>query len=94
MIISILTANILTLLAVFYLLTILVAVVFFLFGIYGLSAANEIGKLPSLKSIIFSIAGIYLLLCFTELILGNIHGTKAYSENTFSLFAVAIGFLS
>ena len=92
--ISILTANILTLLALFYLFIILVAVVFFIFGICGLSAANEIGKLPSLKSIIFSIAGIYVLLGFTELMADKIHGTKAYSENIFSLFALAIGLLS
>ena len=45
-----------------YLLTIFVAVVFFIFGLYGLSADNKFRKLPFLKLIIFIIAGIYLII--------------------------------
>ena len=44
-----------------YLITIIVAIVFFIFGLYGLSAANKFRKLPFLKPVVFLIAGMYLL---------------------------------
>ncbi len=44
-----------------YLLTIFVAIVFFIFGLYELSADNKFRKLPFLKTVVFLIAGIYLL---------------------------------
>ena len=52
-----------------YLLTIFVSVVFFIFGLYGVSADNKLRRLPLLKPIIFTIAGIYLLRGIGELIL-------------------------
>jgi len=43
-----------------YLMTVFVAIVFFIFGLYGLSADNKFRKLPFLKPVIFIIAGIYM----------------------------------
>jgi len=51
-----------------YLLTIFVAVVFFIFGLYGLSADNQFRKLPYLKQVIFIIAGIFIFRGMGELI--------------------------
>jgi uncharacterized membrane protein len=76
-----------------YLLTIFVAIVFFVFGLYGLSADNKFRKLPFLKSIIFLIAGIYLLRGLGELIVDSIQGTNSTSETTYSLFALTVGLL-
>lgn len=44
-----------------YAMTIFVAVIFFIFGLYGLSGAGKIRKLPLLKVGIFTIATIYLI---------------------------------
>lgn len=76
-----------------YLLTLFVAVVFFIFGLYGLSASGKFKKLPYLKPAVFSIAGIYLLRGFGELIADKIQGTNSINETLFSLSALAIGFL-
>lgn len=76
-----------------YLLTIFVAVVFFIFGLYGLSASDKFRKLPFLKSVIFIIAGIYLLRGLGELIADKIQGTNSVNETIFSLFALTIGLL-
>ncbi len=76
-----------------YLLTIFVAVVFFIFGLYGLSADNQFRKLPFLRPVIFIIAGIYLLRGLGELIVDFIHKTNSISEITYSLFALTIGLL-
>lgn len=76
-----------------YLLTIFVAIVFFIFGLYGLSAGNEFRKLPFLKPVIFLIAGIYLLRGLGELIADNIQGTYSTTETIYSLFALTIGLL-
>ena len=76
-----------------YLLTIVVAVVFLIFGIYGLSADNRFRKLPFLKMIIFSIAGIYITRSGEELIADKIQATNTYAETIFSLCALAIGLL-
>ncbi len=46
----------------------MVAIVFFIFGLYGLSADNKYRKLPFLKVGIFVIAAIYLLRGIGELI--------------------------
>lgn len=51
-----------------YLLTIFVSIVFFIFGLYGLSADGKFRKLPFLKFGIFSIAGIYIFRGIGELI--------------------------
>jgi uncharacterized membrane protein len=76
-----------------YLLTIFVAIVFFIFGLYGLSADNKFRKLPFLKPIIFLIASIYLLRGLGELIADNIQGTNSTTETVYSLFALTIGLL-
>jgi hypothetical protein len=77
-----------------YLLTIFVAIVFFIFGLYGLSADNKFRPLPFLKLVIFSIAGIYLLRGIGELIF-NLKKQQAnqYLEITYSLIAVFIGLM-
>jgi len=76
-----------------YLLTIFVAVVFFIFGLYGLSADDKFKKLPFLKTVIFLIAGIYLLRGLGELVVDNIHGTNSTVETIYSLIALSVGLL-
>lgn len=44
-----------------YAMTVFVAAIFFIFGLYGLSGAGKMRKLPLLKTGIFAIAVIYLL---------------------------------
>lgn len=77
-----------------YLLTIFVTIVFFIFGLYGLSADNKFRPLPFLKPAIFMIAGIYLLRGIGELIfdLGKQQANQ-FLEITYSLIAVFIGLL-
>jgi len=76
-----------------YLLTIFVAVVFFIFGLYGLSADNKIKNLPLLKPVIFIIAGIFLLRGLVEFIVDAIRGTNSTTEIIYSLIALTIGLL-
>jgi len=77
-----------------YLLTIFVAIVFFIFGLYGLSADNKFKKLPFLRPAIFIIAGIYLLRGIGELILDlDKQQANQFLEITYSLIAVFIGLL-
>lgn len=77
-----------------YLLTIFVSSVFFIFGLYGLSASNKFRKLPFLKPGIFLIAGIYLLRGIGELVF-DIEKQQAnqFWEIIYSLIAVFIGLL-
>jgi hypothetical protein len=77
-----------------YLLTIFVAIIFLIFGLYGLSAANKFRQLPFLKPIIFTVAGIYLLRGIGELFfdLGKQQANQ-FLEVTYSLIAVFIGLL-
>lgn len=77
-----------------YLLTIFVSVVFLIFGLYGLSADNKFRRLPFLKPIIFTIAGIYLLRGIGELIFDlKKQQADQFLEITYSLVAVFIGLL-
>ena len=76
-----------------YLLTIFVAIIFFIFGLYGLSAANKIKRLPFLKLGVFVIAGVYLLRGFGELLFDMLDKTSTLAETTYSLAAVTIGLL-
>ena len=77
-----------------YLLTIFVAIVFFIFGLYGLSADNKSRPLPLLKPVIFAIAGIYLLRGIEELIFDlEKQQASQFLEITYSLIAVLIGLL-
>lgn len=77
-----------------YLMTIFVAIVFFIFGLYGLSADNKFRKLPFLKFGIYTIAGIYLLRGIGELIF-DLEKQRAsqFLEVTYSLIAIIIGLL-
>ena len=77
-----------------YLLTIFVAIVFFMFGVYGLSAANKFRRLPFIKPVIFLIAGVYLLRGMGELIFDlEKQQANQFLEITYSLIAVFIGLL-
>lgn len=76
-----------------FLLTIFVSIVFFIFGLYGLSADNTFRRLPFLKPVIFGIAGIYLLRGIGELIFDLATQQASLLEATYSLIAVFIGLL-
>lgn len=77
-----------------YLLTILVAIFFFLFGLYGFSAAGKYKNLPFLKPAIFGIAAIYLFRGFGELIFDmEKQQASIFLETLYSLIAVGIGLL-
>ena len=77
-----------------YLLTIFVSNAFFIFGLYGLSADNKFRRLPFLKAVIFTIAGIYLLRGIGELIFDlQEQQANQFLEITYSLIAVSIGLL-
>ena len=77
-----------------YLLTIIVAIVFFIFGLYGLSAAGKFRKLPLLKLGIFAISGIYLFRGIGELIFNTSQQESApITETLYSLIALVIGLL-
>ncbi|WP_108808647.1 hypothetical protein [Aquimarina spinulae] len=72
-----------------YVATLLVTTVFFVFGLYGLSAGNTFKKLPFLKIGVFLIAGIYLLRGISELFFSMLNGFFP----TMGILATLIGFL-
>ncbi|MDQ3047264.1 MAG: hypothetical protein M3R27_06925 [Bacteroidota bacterium] len=76
-----------------FILTIFVAIVFFIFGLYGLSADNRFRKLPFLKPVIFIIAGIFLLRGVGELFIDITQGISSGAEILYSLIAISIGLL-
>jgi len=77
-----------------FFLTIFVSIVFFIFGLYGLSADNNFRQLPFLKPVIFVIASIYLLRGIGELIFDlEKQQANQFLEITYSLIAVFIGLL-
>lgn len=76
-----------------YLLTIFVAIVFFIFGLYGLSASNKFKKLPFLKLGIFTIAFIYLFRGIGEQSYNLINVKTTTSETIQSIIAIIIGLL-
>jgi hypothetical protein len=76
-----------------YVLTIFVAIAFFIFGLYGLSADNKFRRLPFLKPVIFIIAGIYLLRGFGGIIVFKMQEISSMAQTMYSLIAVAIGLL-
>jgi len=76
-----------------YLLTVFVAIVFFIFGLYGLSADNKFRKLPFLKPVVFIIAGIYIFRGLGELIVDTLQKTNSLTETAYSLSALTIGLL-
>ena len=72
---------------------IFVAIVFLIFGLYGLSADNKFRNLPFLKPVIFIIAGIYILRGLGELFSDFLTETNTLNETFFSLTALTIGLL-
>lgn len=76
-----------------YLLTFFVAIIFFVFGIYGLSASGKIRKLPYLKLGVFTIALIYLFRGIGEQSYNIIKGTTTQLETIQSIIALIIGLL-
>lgn len=77
-----------------YLLTIFVSIVFFIFGLYGLSADGKLRKLPFLKFGIFTIASIYIFRGLGELIFAMLRQqANPLAETAYSLIALAIGLL-
>lgn len=76
-----------------YLLTIFVAIIFFVFGIYGVLANSKTRKLPFLKLVIFGIAFIYLFRGIGEQTYNLFKGTTTTSETTQSVVALLIGLL-
>jgi len=76
-----------------YLLTVFVAMVFFIFGLYGLSAEGRFRKLPFLKLGIFTIAGIYIFRGLGEIIVDTCQRTNSSAEMIYSIVALAIGLL-
>ena len=74
-----------------YLLTVFVAIVFFVFGIYGLFANSRTRKLPFLKIGIFTIAFIYLFRAIGEQSYNLLKGTTTSSETIQSVVALVIG---
>ena len=70
------------------------AIFFFIFGLYGLSADGKFRKLPFMKPVIFLIAGIYLVRGIGELIFDmDMQKASQLLEVTYSLIAVFIGLL-
>jgi nitrate reductase gamma subunit len=77
-----------------YVSTVFVAVFFFIFGLYGLSADQKIRKLPFLKPVIFIIAAIYLIRGVGELIFDmQMQQANNLLETIYSLIAMCIGLL-
>jgi len=76
-----------------YILTVFVAILFFIFGLYGLSADNKFRKIPFLKLGIFVIAALYICRGLGELMVGTFKGTNSIIETIYSLFALTIGLL-
>lgn len=76
-----------------YLLTIFVAIIFFIFGIYGVFADSKTKKIPFLKFGIFTIAFIYLFRGVGEQSYNIIKGTTTPSETFQSVVAIIIGLL-
>ncbi len=76
-----------------YVLTLFVAIIFFIFGIYGVLADSKIKKLPFLKFGIFTIAFVYLFRAIGEQSYNIFKGTTTTSETIQSIVALSIGLL-
>jgi len=76
-----------------YLLTVFVAIVFSIFGMYGLFANSKTIKLPFLKFGIFTIACIYLFRAIGEQSYNMYKGTTTTPETIQSIVALIIGLL-
>lgn len=77
-----------------HIMTIFVSIIFFIFGLYGLSAAGKIKKFSLLKIGIFSIAAIYLIRGVIGTVINvGFETSFQWHHLLFSLCALAIGFL-
>lgn len=76
-----------------YLLTVFVAIMFSVFGLYGVLADSKIRKLPFLKFGIFIIAFIYLFRAIGEQSYNIFKGTTTKPETIQSIIALIIGLL-
>lgn len=76
-----------------YLLTAFVVILFFAFGLYGLSASDKFRKLPYLKFGIYTIAFIYLFRGIGEQSYNIIRGTTTTLETIQSIVSLIIGLL-
>ena len=76
-----------------YLLTVIAAIIFFVFGIYGLFADSKTRKIPFLKFGIFTIAFIYLFRAIGEQSYNIFKGTTTTAETIQSIVALTIGLL-
>ncbi|NQX43369.1 hypothetical protein HQN84_31260 [Pedobacter steynii] len=76
-----------------YALTVFVALVFFVFGLYGILATSEGLRLPFLKPGIYLISGIYFLRGAGELIADGIRGTTTTLGSLYSVIAIFIALL-
>ncbi|WP_206604239.1 hypothetical protein [Aquimarina sediminis] len=76
-----------------YLVTIFIAIFFWIFGMYGLNSGNTSKKLPYPKLGVFIIAGIYLFRAIGEQSYNIYHQTTTSSETNQSIVALAIGLL-
>lgn len=77
-----------------YLITVFVAVIFFIFGLYGLSAANKFRKLPLLKTGVFAIAAIYIIRGIVGAIINVfVEPSFLWYHLLFSICALGIGLL-
>lgn len=76
-----------------YLLTIFVAIFFYIFGRYALSAAGLGIKLPFLKKGNWAIAFIYLFRGIGGLFYDSFNGTTSFLETSYSIVALIIGLL-
>ncbi|GLI04926.1 hypothetical protein YDYSG_09560 [Paenibacillus tyrfis] len=74
-----------------YLLTVLVAIVFALFGIYAVYEEGGFIKLPFRKNVIYGIAISYFIRGFGEWIVHAILGSVNSYETLYSSIAIAIG---
>ena len=74
--------------------TIFAAIFFFIFGLYGLSGAGKIRKLPLLKTGIFTIATIYLVRGIVGIVINiGFESSFQWHHLLFSLCALGIGLL-
>ena len=76
-----------------YLLTVFVATIFFIFGLYGVLANSKSKELPFLKFVVFLIAFIYLFRGIGEQSYNLFKGNTTTSETIQSIVAIFIGLL-
>ncbi|MBK5723138.1 hypothetical protein JGH11_19920 [Dysgonomonas sp. Marseille-P4677] len=77
-----------------YAMTVFVAVIFLIFGLYGLSGAGKIKELPLLRIGVFTIAAIYLLRGIIGSIINiGFESSFLWYHLLFSLCALGIGLL-